>query len=161
MEDKNDALKKLQAQMAEAEHVEVSSMQIGDIIYVALDAEDGLTLRDGYDSRKKYVVIIGFTAEHVAIGALLINSEINPVKRSPEMLNCQYPLKHANYKHILNYDSWLDCSDIFELSSTKIVEMKGRLKGKLIEEDFERVMQFLRETDMFDNATKRRYGIIK
>ena len=131
MDDKTGALEKLKAIMAKAEQVDMSSVKIGDIIYVPLDEEDGLILKDGYKDRNKYIVIIGFTPEGVAIGALL------------------------------DYDSWLDCSDIFELSKLKITEKNGKLKGCLISEDRERVMQFLRETEVFDNATKRRYGIIK
>ena len=77
------------------------------------------------------------------------------------MAKTQYPLMVRNYRDILDYDSWLDCSDIFELSKLKITEKNGKLKGCLISEDRERVMQFLRETEVFDNATKRRYGIIK
>ena len=119
-----------------------------------------MILKNGYDSRNKYIVIIGFTPEGVAIGALLINSEIAPSKRSEELINCQYPLLARNYRNILAYDSWLDCSDIFELSKLKITEKNGKLKGCLIPEDKERVMQFLKETDVFDNATKKRYGII-
>ena len=147
MDDKTGALEKLKAIMAKAEQVDMSSVKIGDIIYVPLDEEDGLILKDGYKDRNKYIVIIGFTPEGVAIGALLINSEIDSSKRSEELLDCQYPLMVRNYRDILDYDSWLDCSDI--------------LKGCLISEDRERVMQFLRETEVFDNATKRRYGIIK
>ena len=153
MDDKTGALEKLKAIMAKAEQVDMSSVKIGDIIYVPLDEEDGLILKDGYKDRNKYIVIIGFTPEGVAIGALLINSE--------ELLDCQYPLMVRNYRDILDYDSWLDCSDIFELSKLKITEKNGKLKGCLISEDRERVMQFLRETEVFDNATKRRYGIIK
>ena len=148
MDDKTGALEKLKAIMAKAEQVDMSSVKIGDIIYVPLDEEDGLILKDGYKDRNKYIVIIGFTPEGVAIGALLINSEIDSSKRS-------------DYRDILDYDSWLDCSDIFELSKLKITEKNGKLKGCLISEDRERVMQFLRETEVFDNATKRRYGIIK
>lgn len=34
--------------------------------------------------------------------------------------------------------------------------------GLVLKEGYkERVMQFLKETDVFDNATKRRYGIIR
>ena len=115
MDDKTGALEKLKAIMAKAEQVDMSSVKIGDIIYVPLDEEDGLILKDGYKDRNKYIVIIGFTPEGVAIGALLI----------------------------------------------KITKKNGKLKGCLISEDRERVMQFLRETEVFDNATKRRYGIIK
>ena len=127
MDDKNGALEKLKAAMDEAERVDMSSVKIGDIIYVPLDEEDGLILKNGYDDRKKYIVIIGFTPEGVAIGALLINSEIDSSKRSEELLNCQYPLLVRNYRSILDYDSWLDCSDIFELSKLKITEKDGKL----------------------------------
>lgn len=78
--------------MAKAEQVDMSSVKIGDIIYVPLDEEDGLILKDGYKDRNKYIVIIGFTPEGVAIGALLINSEIDSSKRSEELLDCQYLL---------------------------------------------------------------------
>lgn len=160
MDDKNSVLEKLKAAMDEAERVDMSSVKIGDIIYVPLDEEDGLILKNGYDDRKKYIVVIGFTPEGVAIGALLINSEIDSSKRSEELLNCQYPLLVRNYRGILDYDSWLDCSDIFELSKLKITEKDGKLKGCLTPEDRERVMAFLKETEVFDNATKKRYGII-
>ena len=161
MDDKNGSLEKLKAAMDESERVDMSSVKIGDIIYVPLDEEDGLILKNGYDDRKKYIVIIGFTPEGVAIGALLINSEIDSSKkRSEELLNSQYPLLVRNYRSILDYDSWLDCSDIFELSKLKITEKDGKLKGCLTPEDRERVMEFLKETEVFDNATKKRYGII-
>ena len=160
MDDRTATLEKLKAAMTEAELVDMSSVKIGDIIYVSLDKEDGMILKNGYNSRNKYIVIIGFTPEGVAIGALLINSGIAPSKRSEELINCQYPLLARNYRNILAYDSWLDCSDIFELSKLKITEKNGKLKGCLIPEDKERVMQFLKETDVFDNATKKRYGII-
>ena len=147
--------------MVGKERVNMSSVEIGDIIYVPLDEEDGLILKDGYKDRNKYIVIVGFTPEGTAIGALLVNSNIDLSKRSEELMDCQYPLLVRNYRHILDYDSWLDCSDIFEIPKQKITEKDGKLKGKLIKEDCERVMVFLRETDVFDNVTKRRYGIIE
>lgn len=161
MDDKSGALSKLKAMIAEEEKVNMSSIKVGDIIYVPLDEDDGLTLNDGYKERRKYIVIIGFTPEGIAVGALLINSKIDPSKRSQELLNSQYPLLVRHYRDILDYDSWLDCSDIFEIPKFKITEKEGKKKGCLTEEDRERVMDFLKETDVFDNATKRRYGIIR
>ncbi|MDE6513975.1 MAG: hypothetical protein K2L05_07320, partial [Muribaculaceae bacterium] len=137
MVDFRGALQRLKAQMDDAEAVDMSSVKVGDIIYVPMDEEDGLTLRNGYATRKKYIVIIGFTPEGIAVGALLINSEINPAKRSAEMMDCQYPLLSRHYPQILDYDSWLDCSDIFELSKEKIAERSGKLKGSLTAEDKE------------------------
>lgn len=147
--------------IADKEKVNMSSIKVGDIIYVPLDEEDGLILKDGYKERRKYIVIIGFTPEGIAVGALLINSEIDPSKRSQELLDCQYPLQARYYRNVLDYDSWLDCSDIFEIPKLKITDKDGKMKGSLTEEDRERVMDFLKETDVFDNATKRRYGIIE
>ena len=161
MDDKTGVLSKLKAMIADKEKVNMSSIKVGDIIYVPLDEEDGLTLKDGYEERRKYIVIIGFTPEGIAVGALLINSEIDPSKRSQELLNCQYPLQVRHYRDILDYDSWLDCSDIFEIPKLKITEKDGKMKGGLTVEDRERVMDFLKETEVFDNATKRRYGIIR
>ncbi len=160
MEDKRNSLARLKAVLCEAEKIDISSVCIGDIIYVPLDESDGLTLKEGYSTRRKYIVIIGFTAEGVAIGALLINSKIDSSKRSQEFLECQYPLLRRYYPAILDYDSWLDCSDIFELSSIKIAQRNGLLKGRLTEDDRERVMTFLKETDVIDNITKRRFGLI-
>lgn len=160
MDDKTGALSKLKAIIADKEKVNMSSLKVGDIIYVPLDEEDGLTLKEEYKERRKYIVIIGFTPEGIAVGALLINSEIDPSKRSQELLNCQYPLQVRNYRAILDYDSWLDCSDIFEIPKLKITDKEGKIKGSLTTEDRERVMDFLKETDVFDDATKRYYGII-
>lgn len=160
MDDKTGALSRLKAAIANEEKADISSVKVGDIIYVPLDEEDGLILNGGYKDRLKYIVIIGFTPEGVAVGALLINSQIDLSKRSPELLDCQYPLLHRNYNHILDYDSWLDCSDIFEIPKLKITDKNGKIKGCLTEEDKKRIMDFLKETDVFDNVTKRRYGII-
>lgn len=45
MDDKTGALEKLKAIMAKAEQVDMSSVKIGDIIYVPLDEEDELILK--------------------------------------------------------------------------------------------------------------------
>ena len=58
MDDLRCALERLKAQMEEAEIADMSSVKVGDIIYVPLDEEDGLTLTHGYDTRRKYIVII-------------------------------------------------------------------------------------------------------
>lgn len=62
--------------------------------------------------------------------------------------------------NILDYDSWLDYSDIFELSKEKISEREGKLKGCLTDEDKDRILVFLRDTEVFDNITKRRFGLL-
>ena len=53
MNDKNGALEKLKVAMDEAERVDMSSVKIGDIIYVPMDEEDGLILKNGYFFQEK------------------------------------------------------------------------------------------------------------
>lgn len=160
MEDRKGTLGSLKALIAQQERVDMSSVKIGDIIYVALNEDDGLVLKDGYESRNKYIVIVGFTLDGKAVGALLINTRIDRAKRSQELMDCQYPLLVRHYQGVLEYDSWLDCSDIFEIENDKISRRKGLLKGALTADDRERVMEFLRNTEVFDKATKRKFGII-
>ena len=63
MVDFRGALQRLKKQMDDAEAVDMSLVKVGDIIYVPMEEEDGLTLRNGYATRNKYIVIIGFTPE--------------------------------------------------------------------------------------------------
>ena len=137
MDDIKSSLERIKAQFVEAEKINMASINVGAIIYVSLDEEDGLILNKGYTTRKKFIVIIGFTPEGVAVGALLINSRLAPSKRSLEMMESHYLLLRRNYPSILDYDSWLDCSDIFELSKDKISERNARLKGSLIEDEIQ------------------------
>ena len=160
MDDKIGTLKNLRARMVEKEKVDISSLKIGDIIYMPLSENDGLTLNGAYKERNKFIVIVGFTHDGVAVGALLINSEIDPSKYTTELFKCQYPLLRRNYRNILRYDSWLDCSDIFEITKQKIEEKNGIIKGELLYDDMEYISSFLRDTDFFDNVTKQRYGFI-
>lgn len=138
----------------------ISTSEIGDIVCVRLDSDDGLILTKGYTSRRKFIVIVGFTPEGIALGTLLINSKVSPIKQTPELLNSQYPLLARNYRSFLKYDSWLDCSDIFELSKDKIEERDGYHIGKLIEDDKERVLTYLKESDLIDTFTKQRFGLL-
>lgn len=80
MDDKEDTLSKIKSILEGKEKADMSSVKIGDIIYVSLDKEDGLILNSGFTDRKKYIVIVGFTPEGIAIGALLINSKITEFK---------------------------------------------------------------------------------
>ena len=138
----------------------ISTSEVGDIVCVRLDSDDGIILTKGYSSRRKFIVIVGFTPEGIALGALLINSKVSPIKQSPELLNSQYPLLARNYRSFLKYDSWLDCSDIFELSTEKIEGKGGFYIGKLIEDDKERVLAYLKDSDLIDIFTKQRFGLL-
>ncbi len=76
------------------------------------------------------------------------------------IMDSQYPLLHRMYPGFLKYDSWLDCSDIFEIPIRRIEERGGRVIGHLTADDKERILEFLKTTELIDNVTKRNFGLM-
>lgn len=91
----------------------------GDIVEMELDENDGITLDGQYETRRKYIVIIGVTSKGDIYGAYLINSEINFIKNNDIMKNYQYILLKDDYPELLKYDSYLDCSELFPINKKK------------------------------------------
>lgn len=54
-----------------------NQLNIGDVHYVEMDESNGITPRDGYNTRRKYFIILGFDNRGNAIGGVVINSKIN------------------------------------------------------------------------------------
>lgn len=155
-----DALKEIQEENKVKEVVTEASFSVGAVLYMALDRTEGIIPTEGFLDRKKYFIVIGFTPEGNAIGALLINSNINPnVICTDELITCQYPIKQADYPEILDYNSFIDCSEIFEIKKEKIIR-EGAIKGHLTEQDRSLVIDFLKETDIITTKEKKRYGIL-
>jgi hypothetical protein len=137
-----------------------NDFSVGTILYMSLDVSDGITPKDGFFDRKKYFVVIGITPEGNAVGALLINSNINPhVIYTEELICCQYPVKQSDYPAILEYNSYIDCSEIFEIGKEKIKKY-GVVKGYLTEQDKELIIHFLKETEVISVKEKKRYGLL-
>lgn len=130
----------------------------GNVIYIPLSAEEGLIVTGGYKERNKYIIIIGMTDDGFVIGSLLINTDPNDA--TPELGACQFPLKLRDYPSILDYDSWLDCSQLFRIGKKKVLS-RGEFCGSIIESDWNLIWPFLRETDAISNKEKREFGIIE
>lgn len=93
----------------------------GAIIYVTLSEEDGLKLR-GWKEKDKWIVVIGTTSDGYIIGSLLINT--NPNTFSRELGEIQFPMTRRSYP-FLDYNSWLDCSELFRIPQSKILKFGG------------------------------------
>lgn len=130
----------------------------GSVIYIPLSADEGLVVTGGYTERNKFVTIIGITEDGFVIGSLLINT--NPNDSTKELGACQFPLKCKDYPSILDYDSWLDCSQLFRIAKRKILN-RGEFCGSIIQSDWDLILPFLRETETLSNREKREFGIIQ
>jgi hypothetical protein len=149
----------IQQQNRESQAITDESFTIGKIISMHMEESDGIVIKDGYSSRRKYLVVIGFTVGNT-VGFVLINHEINQkVINTEGLINCQYPIRQSDYPNILRINSFIDCSEIFEVRKDKI-KQKGLEIGDLTWQDRDLVMGCLKETDVISPKEKKKYGIL-
>lgn len=158
--DHNDVLKDLHAQIQESSLVRsADDIQIGDIIYVEMDRNDGIVLVDGYDTRLKYIVVAGSKSDKKEFAVVLINSEAD-FSDDPDWKGEQYLLRHSDYAGVLEHDSWIDCTDPKILSLRKMKAKKASKKGYLVERDLVNVTQKLKNSEFIDERTKKVYHLV-
>jgi len=160
MDDVENTLSNLK-KILDADSKIVSSRDLnkGDIIEANLLGSDGLVLKDGYTSRRKFLVIIGKTNKGDYYGFFLINSKLPPC--IGDNMEYQYLLRKQDYPELLDYDSWLDCTDIMEIKSSKIIPREAKMKTKLKEQDLERVLFIAANNKLIKNSVKKKYNLMK
>lgn len=156
----------VEGKFAELKHALVESslvksaadLPVGTVVYVEMDKNDGLTLTGGYTTRLKYVVVAGAKSDPKDICAVLVNTDAD-YSDDPDWRADQYPLLQRNYPGILDYDSWLDCTDPKLLTVRKLKAKKAEVKGRLNDDDLKAVMTKLKNSDFIDAHIKKVYGI--
>lgn len=134
------------------------SFNIGSVLKMKLDESDGLVLRDKYDTRRKYFVVLGEVIDDGIIGVFLINSDINKnVLNTKGLVDSQVTLTKDNYPKILDYDSLLDCSDILEINKNKIRDI-GKQIGELKTSDKKIVIDTIEKSEIITPKQKKRLG---
>jgi len=133
--------------------ITVDSLEVGKILKMRFYTDDGIVIDKAYESRLKYFVVIGQIINHGIVGAFLINSNINP----KALIDYQFPLFVKDYPDILKYNSYLDCSDIFELDKVKIIK-SGLEIGKLTEKDLQLVIETIVTSEVLSLKDKKKYG---
>lgn len=132
---------------------------VGDIVYQDMDANDGITLKGDYVSRKKYFVIVGKNSKGDAIGLCLVNSNLDFYKDNPLMQKFQYTLLKKNYPTILAKDSRLDCALLFPMKVRKSVAVKAQVVGHLTETDEKAVIPLVSSCEFIDEHVRKVYRI--
>lgn len=135
-----------------------ADLTVGTVVYVEMDKNDGLTLTGGYTTRLKYVVVAGAKSDHKEVCAVLVNTDAD-FSDDPDWRADQYPLLQCNYPGILDYDSWLDCTDPKTLTVRKLKAKKAEVKGRLTDDDLRAVMTKLKNSEVISERIKTLYGI--
>lgn len=153
-------LRELQADyLRKQREVTEERIKIGALIRTILSENDGLTFKDGRKEKPKRLVVIGVDRETaLCFGAVLVNTKPSPkAEYSEEYLSAQYELKQKDYPEFLQYNSYVDCGELFSISIEKLKQ--GEFFGFLNDEDCKGIFDILETSDIFSTKQKKRYGI--
>jgi hypothetical protein len=133
--------------------------EVGSIYLTDFGGEDeGFVLKAGNKRQSKFFIIIGNDAEGNAMGVIFVNTEPHPrVSYEAEFINTQYYILKRVYPDFLEYDSYVDCSQIRRLDNLRM--QKCQFVGALIETDLEIIMDILINSETIPLKQKKKYGI--
>ncbi len=96
------------------------TVKVGDVYAITMTAANGIKPKPGDTSRDKYFVVLGFDADGIAYGGVIVNSQIN--KNLPGHIKMYHmPIKRAKYP-FLRYDSFVDCIQLKRVYPNKFNE---------------------------------------
>jgi hypothetical protein len=134
-------------------------LKIGTIFKMSMDEKHGITPKHGQKSRDKFFIVIGFTDDGNIIGVVIINKEINEHDYTPELYVGHYELRLSNYKGVLERNSFACCNRIKELNRGEVAS-NASFEGCLIEDDYNLIMEHLKESKIITPKTKKKFGLI-
>ena len=153
-------LRELQAEyLRQQRQVTDERIAVGALIRTMLSETDGLVLKNGRTEKPKRLVVIGVDHEQaLCFGSVLVNTKLNPkAQYSAEYLSAQYELKQENYPEFLDYNSFVDCGELFSIPIDRLKQ--GEFFGFLTDEDRNGIFDLLETSDIFSTKQKKRYGI--
>ncbi len=132
-----------------------STIEIGDVYKFAMTKKDGVTPKDGHDSRDKFFVVLGFDSDGVIYGGVIINSNINP-NLPPALKMLHMPIKASKYP-FLKYDSYINCTSLKTANPHKFSEWE--YKGGIEDYDIELIIGALRSSPSESDERLAQFGI--
>ena len=139
-----------------------STVKVGSVYRMKLTPAEGVIQKKSEDtSRNKYFVVVGFDEDGIAIGFVLINTDINP-NLSEEVKLLHYPILHKNYPFLENTNRFVDCNNIKRITREKFNSLirSDSEAGQLNEEDLQYIFSTLKESPTVTTKELLKYGII-
>ena len=111
--------------------------------------------------KEKRFVIVSITTTSI-VGFLLINSKVNKYMNfTAELIEQHYPIKSENHDFI-RHDSFVDCTEIFEIGFDAIlgelVETKASYLGEVDQDTLGRINGMLKESPIIPQNIKSKFG---
>jgi hypothetical protein len=117
-----------------------SALEQGDVFLMNLSPKEGVTPKKNEHSRDKYFVVLGVD-ENKLVGALLINSAINP-NIPQELKDLHYPLYAKDYR-FLKHNSFVNCGNLIEINNERFTSQFHSPKGKMNSRDIKLIINTL------------------
>lgn len=93
------------------------NIKIGDVHMLVLDKSNGITPKDGKETRNKFFIVLGFDKDGNVIGGLVINSHIN-YKLPSSVTDYQLPIS-VKQCPFLEHNSFVNCSRLITANKNK------------------------------------------
>lgn len=137
--------------------LKLSTADVGDVFFLALGEEDGITPQDGYDTRNKFIVVLGKDDN----GDLILSTAINTKSHeaNEQMRDFQYPLLHSKYD-FLKYTSFVNCYQYLRDLNIEKLE-NAEYKGRIDDEDMANIKQLIIDSPLSKRKVLRRFKLIK
>lgn len=135
------------------------SIDIGGIYRIKLTKEDGITPKDGDNSRNKYFIVIGIDEDSNVIGHVIINTNINH-GLSQILRDLQYPINCAKYSFLEDKSRYVDCSDIKQIAKHKFLNLYQGKSGDIEDEDLEYIKNAVKCSPKVTPKLLKRFNII-
>lgn len=132
------------------------SVNVGDVFLIELNRSDGIIPKEGFDTRNKFFIVLGFDNEGNVYGGVIINSRINQ-NMTQLVKDYHMPIKCSKYS-FLKYDSFIDCLLLKTSSLEKL--SASNYKGKIDKDDLDLIMGTLKNSPVEKVARLKRFGIL-
>lgn len=133
------------------------NLKVGDVHMLVLDKSNGITPKDGKDSRNKFFVILGFDKDGNVIGGLVINSNIN--YRLPSTItDYQLPVT-VRQCPFLEHNSFVNCSRLITANRNKFDRFTYR--GEITDSELmEQIVSTVKESPTANKKMLKEFGIV-
>lgn len=138
------------------EEVTKDIVQIGEIYKITMSHTDGITPKNGYTTRDKYFVVLGYDDKGNIFGGVVVNSELNP-KLPASITDYYMPIPKTKYP-FLKYDSFVNCTTLKTTTAHKLLE--GEQVGQLTIEDIDLVRCTIIDSPHETPIRLKRFGLL-
>lgn len=140
-----------------ADKLAQDSINIGDVHLLVLDKSNGITPKDGKETRDKFFIVLGFDKDGNVIGGLVINSNIN--SNLPSVITDYLLPITVEQCPFLKHKSFINCSQLKTANRNKF--NKTTYRGEIKDEDLmSQIIKTVKESPTSNKKMLENFGII-